>query len=113
MRDCDYALAWKVADRFPELFEFQNKLSLVIEWYNNYWTRLLLNVVISQCLADQLFPFAFTLLGTDQLADRLTERMTNWPMDWSADQPSLPTETGLLNWLTDWPSDWAIDWLSS
>ena len=34
MRDCDYALAWKVADSFPELselFEFQNKLSLVIE----------------------------------------------------------------------------------
>ena len=88
MRDCDYALAWKVADRFPELFEFQNKLSLVIEWYIYYWIRLLLNVVISQCLADQLFPFAFTLLG-------------DWPAGWPADRPNDQPKN-LADRLRDW-----------
>ena len=88
------------------------RINLVIaEWYNNYWTRLLQNVVIRQCLADQLYTFAFTLLG-------------DWPAGWPADRPNdqlnnglvdRPTyqtnwATGVLHWLTDWPTDWQTEW---
>ena len=42
--------------RFPRIFI--KKTNSVIEWQNNYWTRLSHNIVICQCLADQLFPEA-------------------------------------------------------
>ena len=32
---------------------------VVVEWKNYYWTRLSHNIVICQCLADQLFASAF------------------------------------------------------
>ena len=43
--------------RFPRIFI--KKTNSVIEWLNNYWTRLWQNIVICQCLADQLFASAF------------------------------------------------------
>ena len=92
MRDCDYALAWKIADRFPELPElFVVRINLA--WwsndtmYNNYWTRWLQKVVISQCLADQLFTFAFNLLG-------------DWPAGWPADRLNDQLTNGLVDRLT-------------
>ena len=42
--------------RFPRMFI--KKTNSVIEWWNNYWTRLSQNIVICQCLADQLFASA-------------------------------------------------------
>ena len=45
--------------RFPRIFN--KKTNSVIEWKNNYWIRLSQNIVIGQCLADQLFASAFSL----------------------------------------------------
>ena len=53
--------------RFPRIFI--KKTNSVIEWYNNYWTRLSQNIVICQCLADELFALAsaiIDLLTTDK-----------------------------------------------
>ena len=44
-------LAWKW---HPGIF-IKKKTNSVIEWENNYWTRLSQNIVICHCLADELF----------------------------------------------------------
>ena len=51
------AWKWQIAS-LPE--DIRQKTNAVIEcWNNNYWTQLSQNIVICQCLADQLFASAF------------------------------------------------------
>ena len=43
------SLPWTVR----EWFKYENK-PVLIEWQNNYWIRLSQNILIRQCLSDQL-----------------------------------------------------------
>lgn len=74
MHNCNHNLWWNVADRFHELSssDLNMKANLVIKSVNNYyWSRLWQNIMICQCLRDQLFASASWLLrshfeeGTD------------------------------------------------
>ena len=56
----------EMANSFPELpgSDWNMKTNLVIKWWNNYWTRLSQNIVISQCVRLRQILIILDLLAT-------------------------------------------------
>lgn len=55
MHNWGHASKWQIASPALSESDWNMKTNVVIAWLNNYWTRLFANIVICQCIEDQLF----------------------------------------------------------